>query len=92
MDRYEARMNLHGTTQRERVKNRLINNLSNKVSASLSYKDVILNGEETQLVINTGTKPYYKEFQSLPNQKIIMGDYVEWFCSCVNNQLSLFTI
>lgn len=78
MDRYTARMNLHGTTQRERMKNRLINNLNNKVSASLSYKDVLLNGEETQLVINTGTKPYYKEFQSLPNQKVVMGDYVEW--------------
>ena len=78
MDRYAARMNLHGTTQRERMKTRLINNLNNKVSASLSYKDVLLNGEETQLVINTGTKPYYKEFQSLPNQKILMGDYVEW--------------
>ena len=78
MDRYTARMNLHGTTQRERMKNRLINNLNNKVSASLSYKDVLLNGEETQLIINTGTKPYYKEFQSLPNQKVVMGDYVEW--------------
>lgn len=78
MDRYTARINLHGTTQRERAKNRLINNLNNKLSASLSYKDVFLNGEETQLVINTGTKPYYKEFQSLPNQKVVMGDYVEW--------------
>ena len=78
MDRYTARMNLHGTTQRERMKNRLINNINNKASGSLSYKEVLLNGEATQLMINTGTKPYYKEFQSLPNQKIIMGDYVEW--------------
>lgn len=78
MDRYEARINLHGTTQRERVKNRLINNLNNKLSGSLSYKDILLNGEESQLIINTGTKPYYKEFQSLPNQKIVMGDYIEW--------------
>lgn len=78
MDRYTARMNLHGTTQRERMKNRLINNINNKASGSLSYKEVLLNGEVTQLMINTSTKPYYKEFQSLPNQKIIMGDYVEW--------------
>ena len=78
MDRYTARMNLHGTTQRERMKNRLINNINNKAYGSLSYKEVLLNGEATKLMINTGTKPYYKEFQSLPNQKIIMGDYVEW--------------
>lgn len=77
-DRYSARMNLHGTTQRERMLNRTKNNISNKAVGSLSYKSVKLNGEETSLVINTGTKPYYKEFQSLPNQKVVMGDYVEW--------------
>ena len=78
MDRYTARINLRGTTQRERMKNRLIANLNNKLPDSLSYKNVLLNGEETQLVINSSTKPYYKEFQSLPGQYITMGDYVEW--------------
>ena len=78
MDRYSARINLHGITQRERIKNRTINNLKSKSNNSLSYKDVKLNGEPAQLMINTGTKPYYKEFQSLPGQKILAGDYVEW--------------
>ncbi len=78
MDRYTARMNLHGTTQRERMLNRTKTNLQNKLPNSLSYKDVLLNGEETQLVINTGTKPYFKEFESLPDQKVLAGDYVEW--------------
>lgn len=78
MDRYTARMNLHGTTQRERLSARLKTELSNKLSGSLSTKDVLLNGVKTKLVINTGTKPYYKEFQAFPNQQITMGDYVEW--------------
>lgn len=78
MDRYTARMNLHGTTQRERLSARLKTELSNKLSGNLSTKDVLLNGVETKLVINTGTKPYYKEFQAFPNQQITMGDYVEW--------------
>lgn len=78
MDRYSARINLHGTTQRERIKNRTICNLQNKSKNSLSYKDVKLNGESTQLMINSGTKPYFKEFQSLPGQKILVGDYIEW--------------
>lgn len=78
MDRYEARINLHGTTQRERVKNRLIAHLNDRTQHSLSYKDILLNGIETQLVINSGTQPYYKEFQSLPSQEINIGDYVEW--------------
>ena len=78
MDRYIARMTQHGTTQRERIVNRLKTNLNNKLQDNPSYKSVKLNGEETNLIINTSTKPYYKEFQSLPDQKILAGDYVEW--------------
>lgn len=78
MDRYEARINLHGTTQRERVKNRLITHLNDKTQHSLSCKNILLNGVETQLIINSGTQPYYKEFQSLPDQQINIGDYIEW--------------
>ena len=68
MDRYTARINLHGTTQRERMVNRTKANLQNKVVDSLSYKTIKLNGIETQLVINEGTQPYYKEFESMPGQ------------------------
>ena len=71
-------MTQHGTTQRERIVNRLKTNLNNKLQDNPSYKTVKLNGEETNLIINTSTKPYYKEFQSLPDQKILAGDYVEW--------------
>ena len=78
MDRYTARMTQHGTTQRERIVNRLKTNLNNKLQDNPSYKSVKINGEETNLIINTSTKPYYKEFQSLPDQKILAGDYVEW--------------
>ena len=78
MDRYEARINLHGTTQRERAKNRLISHLNDKTKNSLSYKNILLNGVKTQLIINSGTQTYYKEFQSLPSQVINIGDYVEW--------------
>ena len=78
MDRYSARMNLRGSTQRERELNRLKSDLVRKAPSSLSYKDVKLNGEPTQLMINTSTKPYYKEFESLPDQAVLAGDYVEW--------------
>ncbi len=78
MDRYSARMNLFGSTQRERNLNRLKADITRKSPSSLSYKNVKLNGEPSQLMINTGTQTYYKEFQSLPNQEINIGDYVEW--------------
>ena len=38
MDRYTARMNLHGTTQRERAKNRLIAHLNDRTQHRPSHK------------------------------------------------------
>lgn len=78
MDRYEARISLCGATQRERNLNRLKQDILTKAPSNPSYKEIKLNGEDAYLVINTGTKPYYKEFESLPGQKILAGDYVEW--------------
>ena len=52
MDRYSARMNLRGSTQRERELNRLKSDIVRKAPSSLSYKDVKLNGEPTQLMIH----------------------------------------
>ena len=77
-DSYIKRLNIEGETQRERNVNRTRNNITTKVKGNPSHKDVLLNGVPTKLVINSGTKPYYKEFETLPGQHIDMGDYVEW--------------
>ena len=77
-NKYINHITAEGKTQRDRQITRLKNQINNKVGSNPSYKSVKLNGEETNLIINTGTKPYYKEFQSLPDQKILAGDYVEW--------------
>lgn len=78
MDRYSARINLYGTTKRERELNLLKQSLEREIPTSLSHKNVLINGEPSQLVINTGTQPYYKEFESLPGQIINIGDYVDF--------------
>jgi len=77
-DIYNARLTVNGSTQRERNVNRLKQNILSKAPSNPSYKEIRLNGDDTYLVINTGTKPYYKEFESLPEQKILAGDYIEW--------------
>lgn len=77
-DTYNSRVNINGVTQRERLINRCKDNLSRKLPDSGSYKPVKLNGIDYQLVINSSTKPYYKEFTSLPGQAILAGDYIEW--------------
>jgi len=77
-DIYNERLTINGSNQRERNINRLKQSISSKAPSNPSYKQIELNGEDTHLVINSGTKPYYKEFQALPNQTIHMGDYVNW--------------
>lgn len=78
IDRYTAKINLYGVNDRERKSNMLRQDILTKMPSSLSYKKVKLNGIETQLIIHSGKETYYKDFQSLPNQKIVAGDYVEW--------------
>lgn len=78
MDRYSARINLHGITHRERFASRLKSNIEKKAPLSLSYKQVKLNGIDTYLVIDSGTQPYYKDYKSMPGQEINIGDYIEW--------------
>lgn len=77
-NKYINHITAEGKTKRDRQINRLKNQINNKVGSNPSYKSVKLNGEETHLIINTGTQPYYKEFQSLPDQEINIGDYIEW--------------
>lgn len=75
---YNNRLNINGNTNRERHISHLKDVISRKSVDNPSCKDILLNGVKTQLIINSGTQPYYKEFQSLPSQQINIGDYVEW--------------
>lgn len=77
-DVYNNRININGDTKRERDINRLKQNVIAKAPNNPSYKSVKLNNEETYLMINSDSKPYYKKFTSLPDQEILAGDYVEW--------------
>lgn len=78
MDRYAARINLIGTTQRERYINRIKNDVVNKLPDNPSYKEVVLNGETTFIDINNGTSNTNKQFAGLPGAIIRLGDYIDW--------------
>src|SRR5574344_58228 len=77
-DIYNKRLNTNGSTERDRQLERLKTNIENHAPHSLSYKSILLNGEPCNLIINTGTQPYYKEFETLPGQSINIGDYVDF--------------
>ena len=75
---YNNRISINGSTTRERRVNEFKDKIVRKVLDSPSCKNILLNGIETQLIINEGTQPYYKEFESMPGQEINIGDYIEW--------------
>lgn len=83
MGRYEDRLAHHGFTRRERNASQLRSYYSRRLPESLSYKHIKLNGVDTSLVIDKGTKPYYKKYRSLPRtdadfHPVVVGDYIEW--------------
>lgn len=79
MDRYAARITLHGSSQRERELNRFKENQLKNAPSSLSYKKVELNGLITSLVIDSDdSNKYIKEIKSMPGESFETGDYVRW--------------
>lgn len=78
MDRYNARLSILGNSRREREIRKKQDYVIRNGIQSPSLKNVLIEGEERQLFVNTGTKPYYKEIQSLPNEVFYVGQIVEW--------------
>lgn len=79
MGRYKERIASKGLTKRERDVNYTRDYYRRRLPESISYKEVLINGEPSHLVIEKGTKPYYKKFRCyLEDQTIYNGDYVYW--------------
>ena len=78
MDRYKARISLHGNDRRDRFKETFKKNIYALANDSLSLKKVKISGVDRQIFVNSGTQPYYKEIQSLPDDKFYAGEIVEW--------------
>lgn len=78
-DRYRERIDVIGTTQRDRHIHRIKDRIIRRIVDNPSYKPTaMVNGVETGLVINGSTQEYYKEWEALPDQEIYAGSYVDW--------------
>lgn len=75
---YEQRLTSQGKDIREIRLNRAKYHLNKYGIDNPSYKDVVVNSVEMKLAINSGTKPYYKKFHTLPDQIIYPGELVHW--------------
>lgn len=76
IDKYKTRLTVTGDTERERLLNYEKRDLLINAPKTLSCKDVLINGIERKLIIDSGTKPYYKQICSLPNETFNAGEYV----------------
>jgi hypothetical protein len=79
-DAYFRRININGSTQRDRLINKARQDILNKAIDSPAYKSVTINGVSDYLIIISGTtttdKPTEKNFVTMPNHTITVGAMV----------------
>jgi hypothetical protein len=75
-DLYNTRLNVNGSTKRERDLNGVKSALTTQLPDSLSCKTVTINGIEKSLELDKTTNGFIKEIHSLPNETFECGDYV----------------
>ena len=78
MDRYTARINLHGTTDRERALNIAKIDLSNRLPRNPSYKLIKIDGIDSSLIIDSESNVHYKAIKSMPNKVFYAGQIVDF--------------
>lgn len=71
-------MAINGITDRDRNVNINKRAIRRHVLENPSVKKTYVNGQYQPLVINTGTQPYYKEYETLPGDIIHPGDIIRW--------------
>lgn len=81
-DLYNKRLNINGSTTRERDLNYIKQNINDKLPNSLSYKSVLINDVPQNIEIlksnNTSKNTTKKQINSLPNETFSCGDYVKY--------------
>jgi hypothetical protein len=75
-DLYNKRLNINGSSERERNLNCLQRTILSKLPNSLSCKTVVINGIEQSIEIVKTNIDYKKVIHSLPNKGFNCGDYV----------------
>lgn len=75
---YEKRVNINGNSLREENVNLTRENISNKICDSLSSKKILINDIERLLIVNSTDKANEKTFNTLPGEKVAIGDSVIW--------------
>lgn len=77
-DSYDQHLKAQGKNLKEIRLNRAKYHINKYGKDNPSYKDVKVNGNDMTLAINSGTKPYYKTFHTMPDETVYPGDIIHW--------------
>lgn len=78
-DTYQARLEVNGTTKRERALKHTQSYISNKITESLSCHKVFINGiEQTVTILNQREDMALKKICSLPGESLLHGGIVDF--------------
>lgn len=75
---YDRSLTVDGDTRRERVVTQTQRNINRRIQNNPSFKHVLVDGDEQDLVITSSTEMWHKKIDSMPNERIYMGSIVEW--------------
>lgn len=75
---YQDLLDIQGNTRRDRVICQTKRILRNRLINSPSYKNVLIDGVEQNVVITSSTEMYHKKINALPDEHIYTGSIVEW--------------
>lgn len=75
---YNRSLTVDGNTRRERVVRQTQRNINRRIVNNPSYKHVLVDGQEQDLVITSSTEMWHKKIDAMPNERIYMGSIVEW--------------
>ncbi|MDF2884223.1 MAG: hypothetical protein K0R54_4790, partial [Clostridiaceae bacterium] len=75
-DLYNKRLNVNGSSERERNIKSIQSQIVNHLPHSPSYKDVSINGTNRNIAVIKTTYGYKKTILSLPSETFDIGDYV----------------
>ena len=75
---YNTRLNIDGSTYRDRNINRLKQSILDKAPDSISYKTVKINNVDANLMIIDTEQPTIKKIKSMPDETFMSGNYVDY--------------
>lgn len=75
---YDSLLTVKGNTRRERAIFETQQSIKKRAIRSPAYKQVLIDGEERNLVITASTELFYKKINAMPNEYIYCGQTVIW--------------